>query len=117
MYRNTEPAAVSSFSCNLGVTWNFMFAVNIKTFQIAIMGLSPDVLVCDSERFAERLGRVQPDRRVLLSSYGCLPRYRGRTHVQSAGNGREQSVITGVRADACGAGTERSVVKMSGWRV
>lgn len=81
------------------------------------MSLSPDVLICDSESLAERLGWVQPDCRVLFSSYSCLSCYWGRSHVQSAGNGGEQSVIAGVWANTCRAGTERSEVKMSGWWV
>lgn len=63
--------------------------------------LSPDVLVSDGEGLTKRLGRVQPDGRVLLSSYRCLSRDRGRTHVQSAGDGRKQSVIIGVWANTC----------------
>lgn len=70
--------------------------------------LSPDVLISDGEGLTERLGRVQPDGRVLLSSYGRLSRDRGRTHVQSAGDGREQSVIAGVWANTC-RGTEEEV--------
>lgn len=70
--------------------------------------LSPDVLVSDGEGLTERLGRVQPDGRVLLSSYRCLSRDRGRTHVQSAGDGRQQSVIVGVWANTC-RGTEEKV--------
>lgn len=61
----------------------------------------PDVLVGDGEGLAERLRRVEPDCRILLSRYRRLSRNRSRAHVQSAGDGRQQGVITSVWTDTC----------------
>lgn len=61
----------------------------------------PDVLVGDGEGLAERLGRVEPDCRILLSRYRRLSRNRSRAHVQSAGDGRQQGVVTRIWTDTC----------------
>lgn len=87
--------------------------------------LSPYVLVSDGEGLAERLGRVQPNGRVLLSSHRRLSRYWSRAHVQSAGDGRQQSVIAGVWTNACRgrrvrgqrSGLEHGACSGSWWRL
>lgn len=61
----------------------------------------PDVLVGDGEGLAERLGRVEPDCWILLSRYRRLSRNRSWAHVQSAGDGRQQGVVTRIWTDTC----------------
>jgi len=80
--------------------------------QSNILCVLPDLLVGDRESFAERLGRVEPDRRVLLSGHRRLPRDGSGAHVQRAGDGGEQGVVARVWTDACGGGTLTSEARL-----
>lgn len=53
----------------------------------------PDVFVGDDEGFAEWLGGVEPDSGVFLCCGGRLTRDGARSHVQSAGYGRQQRLV------------------------
>lgn len=69
------------------------------------MSLLPDLFIGHGEGLTERLGRVQPDRRVLLRRRGCLSRDGSGAHVEGTRDGRQQSLIARVQANTCGGGT------------
>lgn len=67
--------------------------------QEALGDCSPDVLVRDDERLAQRLGRVEPHTRVLLHGRRQLTGDGSGAGVKSARNGRQESLICAARAD------------------